>query len=205
MNNIEKITDIAKSINDSLDANNYFAAISGSLILIDICASIEFEKEKSGARYLKWTEKYLIDLFKDESHSSGVLNKENIYYLRCSLLHQGSTDPTTQRAYFRNEFDKVYDIIPMINNVSNDKVIKTDVENPPTKEHLEKDDKYTQLPTAFVDVRYLCNKVIDSVSLWLTSKKDNSQFLEKDLNIFSVAAVGRRTDDENKLLIVQRP
>lgn len=72
--------------------------------MIDIRASIEFEKERSKERYLKWTEKYLIDLYKDEIHSSGVLNKDNIYYLRCSLINQGSTDPTTQKAYFRSDF-----------------------------------------------------------------------------------------------------
>lgn len=79
------------SIEESLKSKNYFATISSSLILIDICASIEFEKEKSRSRYLKWVDKYLIPFLDKEPNGALYLNKENIYYLRCSLLHQGSS------------------------------------------------------------------------------------------------------------------
>lgn len=201
MSNGKRILDIIESIDSSLKVNNYFAAISSSIVLIEICASVEFEKDYSKKRYLKWAEKYLIPLFVDEYKADKYLNKENLYYLRCSLFHQGSTDPTTQEAYYKGEFNRVYDIVPFINNVDNLEVIVSDVQNPPVKEHFVNIEPDVNLPTVFVDVRYLCKKISKASILWLNSKRDSEKFQNKNMNIFSVANVAIKENDNNRLLI----
>lgn len=203
MNNGKRIMAIIKSIDDSLVTKNYFAAMSSSLILIEICASVEFENTSSKERYLKWVETFLIPFLKDTYKSDKYLNKENLYYLRCSLLHQGSTDPTTQRAYYKSEFNRVYDIIPFINNIDNLEVMVTNVENPPEKNNDDYIESYTNLPTVFVDVRYFCKKVMKASIHWLNRKSKDEEFNEKDMNIFSVGSVAVNTDNSNHILIVR--
>lgn len=203
MNNGKRIMAIIKSIDDSLVTKNYFAAMSSTLILIEICGSVEFEKANSKERYLNWVEEFLLPFLKDKYNSDKYLNKENLYYLRCSLLHQGSTDPTTQRAYYKNEFNRVYDIIPIINNIDSLEIIVTDVENPPEKinsDYIEYDSNH---PTVFVDVRYFCKKVMKASIHWLKSKSEDKKFHEKDMNIFSVGSVAVNKDDSNRLIIVR--
>lgn len=89
----------------------------------------------------------------------------------------------------------------MLNSVDNNIVIMGGVKNQPPKEQLESDSLNSKLPIAFVDVRFLCEKIMESVSLWVMVKKDDIQFVNKDLNIFSVEMVGRKKDDENKSII----
>lgn len=41
-NLLNKVEDIIQSIEQSKEANNYFAMLTSSLVLIDICSSIEY-------------------------------------------------------------------------------------------------------------------------------------------------------------------
>lgn len=204
MNNGKRIIDIIESIDASLSGNNYFAAISSSLILIEICASLEFENDFSKKRFLKWTDKYLIPLLNDKYKAYKYLNKDNLYYLRCSLFHQGSTDPSTQNKYYEKDFKKVYDIVPFITHDSNLEVIVTDVENPPVREHSVNFESEVKLPTVFVEVRYLCRNITKASISWLDSIKDSEKFQKKNMNIFSVAKIAVNEFDDNKLLLCRQ-
>jgi hypothetical protein len=63
----------------------YYAALFISLTLPDICGAIGSENgEASRQKYINWYNKYASD-------SCKFLTGEDCYLIRCSILHQGST------------------------------------------------------------------------------------------------------------------
>ena len=53
MNNLSRISEIFQSIRLSLESENHFAALTNSLILIDICAKIYAPTEKEPSKRSK--------------------------------------------------------------------------------------------------------------------------------------------------------
>ena len=92
-----RISKILESIRLSLKSENYFAILTSSLVLIDICSKIYAPTEKeTNKRYKKWIDDVLI---KNLSYSNDYLSSNNIWFLRCAMLHEGSADPTTNTSY----------------------------------------------------------------------------------------------------------
>jgi len=84
--------EILKSIQNSLKNRNWYSALFLSLILPDICAKLEGSTERSTERYPKWFNKYLGKKY------NGFLSGNDCYALRCSLLHEGSSNIERQQA-----------------------------------------------------------------------------------------------------------
>ncbi|ELB2923219.1 hypothetical protein QMT33_002795 [Vibrio alginolyticus] len=90
------------SIEKSVEDENWYSALYLALTLPDICARLESENGKtSGAKYIAWYDKYMLDKY---SHHIGrnreltvFLSGADCYALRCSALHEGGADITTQR------------------------------------------------------------------------------------------------------------
>lgn len=76
----------------------YEAALALALTLPDICGQVEYPSiTKVGERYTKWFDKFvdsnaLYDKFFDEFGAFQQLKSQDIYKLRCSLLHSGDQD-----------------------------------------------------------------------------------------------------------------
>ena len=53
---MNKVEDIIQSIEQSKEANNYFAMLTSALVLIDICSSIEYRGQDKAScnRYQSW-------------------------------------------------------------------------------------------------------------------------------------------------------
>ena len=97
MNNLSRISKIFDSIRLSLKSGNYFAALTSSLVLIDICSKIHTPTENEiNKRYKKWLNDVLIT---NLPYSNDYLSSSNIWFLRCAMLHEGSADPTTNMSY----------------------------------------------------------------------------------------------------------
>ena len=170
MNNLSRISKIFQSIRLSLESENYFAALTNSLILIDICAKIYAPTEKEpNKRYTKWIDDILITKL---TYSNNYLSSSNIWFLRCAMLHEGSSDPTTNISYQKFGKMKVRDIVPTIfPKEFHDKILVAD-----------QGDNY---PTLFFDVVYFCEMVLSIASDWTNNNVELVK--ESALNLFSVA------------------
>ncbi|MEU5958715.1 hypothetical protein [Streptomyces sp. NPDC047525] len=91
------------SLEQAVAERNWYAALTLSLTLPDICAQADQPGNQTGGReYRAWVEKHLVPTytrnigFPPQPHT--FLSAHDCYALRCALLHGGSTDIEGQRA-----------------------------------------------------------------------------------------------------------
>jgi hypothetical protein len=78
--------DLLGQIRRALQANLYYAALFPVLALPDICGALESpDGEANKPKYAAWFDKWVAQRYR------GTLTGDDCYYLRCSLLHQGTT------------------------------------------------------------------------------------------------------------------
>lgn len=121
---------IINEIKIAIDNKCYIVALIGALTLPDICGKSAYPELKVGARYIKWCDTYVYPTKDDvdrnvETRDFGItnVNGQIIYSLRCSLLHQGSSDIDNEKCEVedftlliqpKNEFDIYIDNIGVI-------------------------------------------------------------------------------------------
>lgn len=182
MQNIQALKLIIESVEKSLEHKNYFASLATIFILLDLCSKIESPEEKSNRqRYIKWIENYLEDSMQSDNY---YLTAENIYYLRCSMLHEGSTNPTTQSNYLKYADKKVSDIVAGVFDNTDKKIFAVD--------------QGEENPTLFIDIEYFCVKINREVRNWI--KEYEEQINDAEVYPFSIAFSAPSTDG-NRLLI----
>lgn len=87
-----------RAVNDA----NWYAALALAFTIPDICAHLEDPSEKRvGLRYERWCKSYLepqftFDLGGPSPHI--YVTAQDVYALRCAVLHDGNDDATTQLA-----------------------------------------------------------------------------------------------------------
>lgn len=90
------------SIHLALANKNWYAAITITLILPDICGKLERPSEKSETRYVDWFNRYIQPKYTAQigaQHQTHVfLSGNDCYALRCAYLHEGSDDIVEQKA-----------------------------------------------------------------------------------------------------------
>lgn len=103
------------SVRQAITAENWYCALALSLALPDICGSIEHPTEQSSKkRYVEWYDQYVAPKFQEvfpEGVGNLLLNGSDCYALRCSFLHNGSEDITSQRA--QEVMEKFYFVQPL--------------------------------------------------------------------------------------------
>lgn len=91
------------ALEQAIEERNWYAALTLSLTLPDICA----QAEKPGARatgrdYQAWVKRHLTPIYTNRVGGSPepvvFLSAGDCYALRCALLHGGSAEIDTQRA-----------------------------------------------------------------------------------------------------------
>jgi hypothetical protein len=89
------------SIRAAVDDGNWLAALALTLMLPDICASIETPNESVGQRYTKWWRKNFRKRCRYGNWPSDHVKGEEVYLLRCAYLHEGSDswDPASSEVY----------------------------------------------------------------------------------------------------------
>jgi len=86
--------ELLKSIEKSLAAMNWYAALAVALTIPDVCAGLQSSKRKTNqALYAAWFDDYL----KSEYGATGFvpeasLSGKDCYALRCALLHNASDE-----------------------------------------------------------------------------------------------------------------
>ncbi len=155
---------LINSVNKSLDNGNYISALYLSLTLPDICARIEsIDNKTSKKKYIEWFNAYLSQQYK---HRIGSENKEHVfltgddlYALRCAVLHEGRLDISEQSA------KKIHD-----------KFLFT-IGHP----HLRQINSVLQL-----DVSSFCKEICKGVSEWLRVFQDDPRIKNKLNDLLSI-------------------
>ena len=78
------INRLIDEINIALNNQLYLTALTAALTLPDVCGKAEFPDKKTGDRYKSWFTKYV---------TNGGISADDVYALRCSLLHEGNATP----------------------------------------------------------------------------------------------------------------
>lgn len=178
LNNKSNLDDIVKSVEKSVSNHNHFLSLVGCFILIDICSKIyQPNTKKNNKRYKKWVKDCLLPNIDKEISENKYLSASNVWFLRNSILHEGSADPSTSRDYEKWGTEKV--LLARVNNT---------VEN----------QKY---PTLFFDIYFFCNSVIQSTKEWI---EKNEEIIEKsNLNLYSTAGVLLNKHNPNDWYIIR--
>ena len=124
------VQQIISEVRTAIENDCYIVALMGALTLPDICGKSAYPELKVGAWYTKWCDTYVYPARTDIDKSVGNVdcgitnvNGQIIYSLRCSLLHQGSSDIDGEKCEVedfelliqpKNEFDIYVDNIGAI-------------------------------------------------------------------------------------------
>lgn len=113
-----------ESIEESIKNKNWYSALYLALTLPDICARLESENGKTNkAKYIMWYDKYMLGKYTlqvgGRKEPTVFLSGPDCYALRCSALHEGGADITTQHC--REVLEKIHftDIGSHCNRVMN--------------------------------------------------------------------------------------
>ena len=143
---------ILKSIENSLQNKNWYSAFVLALILSDICGKLEDNNKSTSKRYPDWFNTYLGKKY------NGFLSGDDCYALRCSFLHEGSSNIEKQRA------KDILDHFVFISNGA----------------HCNRfsncyfgDSKYDGKDFLQLSTNNFCQDMIEATKQWLMDVKDN--------------------------------
>jgi hypothetical protein len=105
---MKRFTDAGRA---AINAGNLYAGLTIALTMPDVCASLEDPGPgKSKARFIRWTDKWAVPRFTSfvgpNKTKHVFLDAEDLYQLRCSLIHSGSSEIVAdkRRAIRKAEF-----------------------------------------------------------------------------------------------------
>ncbi len=154
------VEDFTKAIEDAVRQENWLAAISLSLLMPDICGSIDEPSNKSSRdRYARW-----FDTWFQFKESNQVLAGNDCYALRCALIHEGRDVTNSQKA--KKEIDKFHFVKP-----------PTDGSTP----------YVTEIGGGFyIPVDMFASEMCAALSRWLSSKSKDVDAQERMGNLIKI-------------------
>lgn len=117
MNNLN----IIKALKESIDKENWYAALFVALTIPDIFGNIDKPNSSVGKRYIEWYNTYV-------KTNNSFLTGANCYALRCAALHEGKQNISGQYAKdsddILNDFEFIFPLkgIMIHNNRKGDKL-----------------------------------------------------------------------------------
>lgn len=160
----QRISNFTNAIKKSLENKNWYSALTIALTLPDIIGRLEYPKDQSKERYIRWFDEYLLEKYtrKNQWGKHVFLSGRDAYALRCAFLHQGETNIETQKA--REALNKFLFIIPLGGTV-----------------HCNQNEEELQLQ---VDI--YCMDIHDAVLLWIEQFKGDNVIEERAKNIMEI-------------------
>lgn len=151
------------AVESSLQQENWYAALSLSLTLPDICSKIDEPEVFTNTRFPRWVNKYFSPTYTrmmpNYSPERGsyreehvFLSGEDFYALRCAVLHEGSDSIISQKA--SKALEKFTFVAPL----------------PGFLVHMNQRNLTLQL-----QVDQFCMDVCQAVRLWLSSVTEGSE------------------------------
>lgn len=142
--------EIIGGLRAAVDSNSLYAALALALAVPDICARIETPEVRSGTRYARWWNENAVGRYSYTGWESGphiFLSGDDVYALRCALLHEGQADITEQRVR---------------------RVLERFVFTEDTRVHCNQVDKVLQL-----SVSTFCRDIADAATAWVAGRGEN--------------------------------
>ena len=149
-----------KAIENCLNNDIWYGALIISLLMPDICGSLESPSLSSKTRYKNWFEKYLSGEYNKEIMGEKVvfMNADDFYGIRCSILHQGFDTPHQLE---QGTIEKFYFSVTGSHRVwIEGKLV--------------------------IDVKRLCCEIISAVHKWVADNKDNTQVQDNINKLLSI-------------------
>jgi hypothetical protein len=134
------------AVRQSVQAKNFYGALSGALTLPDIAAKLDGRSGGSKARYISWYNDFVLMKYTVviDGRNHVFLSGNDCYALRCAFLHEGEFDITGQSA--RDILEKFNFVVPFSNFIY----------------HKNQFDR-----TLFLQVDLFCIDIIRSVEEWM--------------------------------------
>jgi len=143
---------ITREIEHALDAGLYYLALVSTLTLPDICSALEApDGETSGPLYKKWCGTWLESYPfgpEDFSYSYPKGIGEDLYYLRCGVVHQG------RLGHHKSQYSRVLFTVPNTAQITL---------------HLGEINDALNL-----DIMSFCHDMINATLRWYTAQQDNA-------------------------------
>lgn len=152
-----QVEEIIDGLRNAVEAKALYEALALALAIPDICARIETPDVGSAARYSRWWNDNAADLYSHPGWGDGpyiFLTGNDVYALRCALLHEGQADITEQRA--RHALERF--------------VFTED-----TQQHCNQIDKVLQLSVA-----RFCVDVANAATAWVAKRRKDGQPAEPE-------------------------
>lgn len=95
-----------KSIESSIESENWLAALFMALAMPDICRSVErpkIGKGETGKWYKDWVSRYLENKYTSGTHEQCRFYADDFWLYRCSCLHAGQ-DPENRKRMMQFNF-----------------------------------------------------------------------------------------------------
>lgn len=152
--------DLFDEIRNAISCKLYYSALFLTVTVPDICAALQSENNKTAKnKYENWCKKHLTKINFEMYGEEGQLNAENLYLIRCSLLHQGQTN--NQKDYKRMLF-----IEPETDGYNRFKINRSFTAG---SDHPEK--------SLVIDIVQFCENVIKAGEEWLKEMETNEYYV----------------------------
>lgn len=102
------------AVRRSIREKNWYAALTGALVLPDIASKLDGGPRGSQQRYTAWYDLYLLPKY--SRNPEVVLSGRDCYALRCAFLHEGEFDTSNHPA--RDVLDRFQFVEPPIEMAS---------------------------------------------------------------------------------------
>lgn len=174
---LDRLTNFLDAVVRCLETENWYAALTLTLTLPDICSSLEYPSTSNNReRYTGWCEKWLEPLFTHQIGSDRepkvFLSASDLYQARNSILHSGNSeiDGRKRRDLDRFEFFESGSHCNWVGGVLID-----GVQAP----------AYLQLT-----VDAFCRTVLDGVNSWSIETAADAQIQERKANLLKINPPG---------------
>jgi hypothetical protein len=144
--------DLLEQIRKGLDNNLYYLSLFVALSLPDICGAMNSTNgEACKYKYVDWFDRYVAGKY------ICMLDGEDCYRFRCSLLHQGSSQ------HPRSTYSRIIFVEPTATTSVFHRNVLNDALN--------------------IDVRIFCNDIIEGVAEWL-DEVENTALYQRNYSKF---------------------
>jgi len=151
--------EIFKQIKDAIACKLYYSALFMTVAIPDICSALQSENNKTtGRKYKNWFNKYIPKLSPNKYGASGQLTADDLYLIRCSLLHQGQTSN-------QNEYKRLLFIEPEAVAYKSLSSFHCCIVGSGSPEQ-----------SLLVDIVKLCDDIIKATETWLIDMQDNPYY-----------------------------
>jgi len=142
--------EILNQIKGAISCKLYYSALFMTLAIPDICSALQSQNNNSDSnKYKNWFNKYITKLQPNKYGKDGQLTAENLWNIRCSLFHTGTTND-------KNEYERMMFIEPG---------------NPTYNIHCCIVGADTKEKSLLIDIVQFCDDMTKGAEQWMNEKK----------------------------------